>query len=76
MKQFDPKVLVNVDRMYQSVGRYEGLVDFNRRLRPILSSGGARVKSVETWNGHDWGAWRDRLEDALTFLLPAPSGKN
>ena len=57
-------------RIYQSVGRYEGLVDFNRRLHPRLQAAGIDVKSVETWTGHDWGAWRDRLEDALSFVLP------
>lgn len=69
---FDPRLLSGV-RMYQSVGRYEGLVDFNRRLHPRLVAGGIRVKWVETWTGHDWGAWLDRLEEALTFVLPPAS---
>lgn len=70
---FDPSLLAGV-RMYQSVGRYEGLVDFNRRLHPRLVAGGMRVKWVEAWSGHDWGAWLDRLEEALSFAL-APGGE-
>lgn len=75
LEHLQPDVLADCT-IYQSVGRYEGLVDFNRRLRPVLGAGGARLKSVETWTGHDWGAWQDRLEDALSFLLPAPAEKN
>ncbi|CAN5317339.1 hypothetical protein BH18ACT5_BH18ACT5_03450 [soil metagenome] len=69
LDSFDPSLLEGM-RMYQSVGSYEGLVDFNRRLRPLLAAGGINLKSIETWTGHDWGAWRDRLEEALTFVLP------
>jgi enterochelin esterase family protein len=69
LDHLDPLVLKD-SVIYQSVGRYEGLVDGNRRLRPILSAAGVKTRSVETWTGHDWEAWRDRLEDALGFLLP------
>lgn len=69
LDSFDPSLLEGM-RMYQSVGSYEGLVDFNRRLRPLLAAGGINLRSIETWTGHDWGAWRDRLEEALTFVLP------
>jgi enterochelin esterase family protein len=71
LESFDPTLLAGF-RMYQSVGRYEGLVDFNRRLHPILRAGGMNVRYVETWAGHDWASWRDRLEEALTFVLPSP----
>ncbi|MGH8925561.1 MAG: alpha/beta hydrolase [Acidimicrobiia bacterium] len=71
LTHLDPVVLED-SVIYQSVGRYEGLVDGNRRLRPILSAAGVKIRSVETWTGHDWEAWRDRLEDALGFLLPRP----
>lgn len=60
-------------RIYQSVGRYEGLCDFNRRLGPILRAGGADLRYLETWDGHHWGSWRDRLGEALSFLFP-PKG--
>ncbi|MGH8957703.1 MAG: alpha/beta hydrolase [Acidimicrobiia bacterium] len=71
LTELDPVVLQD-SVIYQSVGRYEGLVDGNRRLRPILSAAGVKLRSVETWTGHDWEAWRDQLEDALSFLLPHP----
>jgi enterochelin esterase-like enzyme len=57
-------------RAFTSVGRYEGLVDFHRRLSPLLRAARLRVHSVETWDGHHWGAWRDRLGDCLRFLFP------
>ncbi|HEY7582665.1 MAG TPA: alpha/beta hydrolase-fold protein [Acidimicrobiia bacterium] len=75
LTRLDPKVLQK-STVYQSVGRYEGLVDGNRRLRPILSAAGVKLRTVETWTGHDWEAWRDRLEDALRFLLPPPAPLN
>lgn len=58
-------------RAYTSVGRYEGLIDFHRRLNPLLRSAGLKVRAVETWDGHHWGAWRDRLGDCLQFIFPA-----
>jgi enterochelin esterase family protein len=61
-------------RIYQSVGRYEGLCDFNRRLQPILRAAGAEVHYRETWDGHHWGTWRDRLGEALSYLFPGPAG--
>lgn len=75
LTRLDPQVLED-STVYQSVGRYEGLVDGNRRLRPILSAAGVKIRAVETWTGHDWDAWRDRLEDALGFLLPPPDSPN
>lgn len=57
-------------RAFTSVGRYEGLVDFHRRLNPLLQAARLKLYSVETWDGHHWGAWRDRLTDCLRFLFP------
>lgn len=56
--------------VYSSVGRYEGLTDFHRRLNPQLRAVGLRLRAVETWDGHHWGAWRDRLGECLQFLFP------
>ncbi|HEX5672325.1 MAG TPA: alpha/beta hydrolase-fold protein, partial [Acidimicrobiia bacterium] len=63
-------------RAFTSVGRYEGLVDFHRRLNPLLRAARLQLHSVETWDGHHWGAWRDRLSDCLRFLFPTtpPTG--
>lgn len=60
-------------RAFTSVGRYEGLVDFHRRLNPLLQAARLRMRSVETWDGHHWGAWRDRLGDCLRYLYPTTS---
>ena len=60
--------------VYQSVGRYERLCDLNRRMAPIIGSAAARHEYRETWDGHHWGSWRDRLGDALGFLFPGPAG--
>ena len=59
-------------RVYASVGRYEGLIDFHRRLAPRLHAAGAMLRSRETWDGHHWGAWRDRLVECLPYLFPGP----
>jgi enterochelin esterase family protein len=58
-------------RIFASVGRYEELVDLQRHLAPQLGAAGANLKVLETWDGHHWGAWRDRLFDCLPFLFPA-----
>ena len=64
----DPR-LANTS-VYQSVGRYEGLSDLNRRIGPIIGAAAARHRYQETWDGHHWRSWRDRLGDALAFLFP------
>jgi enterochelin esterase family protein len=62
-------------KVFQSVGRYEGLCDYNRHLAPILRGAGATLTYVETWDGHHWGSWRDRLGQCLPSMLAgaAPS---
>lgn len=55
--------------IFVSCGRYEGLIDLNRHLVPRLRSAGADVVYEETWDGHQWGSWRDRLRAALVHLL-------
>jgi enterochelin esterase-like enzyme len=59
-------------RVYMSAGRYEGLCDLNRRQLPVLRRAGAEVFYEETWTGHDWGAWRDRLPHCLTHMFGLP----
>lgn len=51
--------------VYQTCGRYEGLLDSNRTVAAALGS-----VYVETWAGHDWGAWRDHFEPGLALLFP------
>lgn len=54
---------------YLSCGRYEGLIDIARALVPRLRAAGLRVCYEETWEGHGWASWRDRLRPALLHLL-------
>ena len=54
---------------YVSAGRYEALVDLNRALVPRLRSIGVDVRYDETWEGHQWMSWRDRLGPALLHTL-------
>lgn len=56
-------------RAYVSCGRYEGLIDLNRALVPRLRAIGMPVQYQETWEGHQWASWRDRLATALTHSL-------
>ena len=55
--------------IHQSCGRYESLIDWNREVADTLGRGRDRFRYVETWTGHDWGAWRDQLEPGLTIVL-------
>lgn len=70
LRDMETDLTIHDTRIYQSVGRYEGLCDFNRRLGPILRGSGADLLYRETWDGHHWGSWRDRLGEALSFLFP------
>jgi enterochelin esterase-like enzyme len=49
-------------------GRYESLIDWNRRVAGSLAIAGTTVALEESWAGHDWGAWADRLVFGLSFL--------
>jgi enterochelin esterase-like enzyme len=51
-----------------SCGRYESLIDWNRRVAGSLAATGTAVALEESWAGHDWGAWADRLIFGLSFL--------
>ena len=39
---------------------------------PILQSTGMDVRYVESFDGHNWENWRDRLREGLFFLFPGP----
>lgn len=56
-------------RAYASCGRYEGLIDLNRSLVPRLRAVGMDIAYDETWEGHQWASWRDRLRPALEHAL-------
>lgn len=60
------------DRVFVSCGVYESLIYENRSLVPLLQSTGMSVRYVESRDGHNWEAWRDRLREGLSFLFPGP----
>ena len=54
--------------IHQSCGRYESLIDWNREVAEHLGAGRPSYTYVETWTGHDWGAWRDQMQPGLELL--------
>ena len=60
------------ERIFLSCGVYESLIYENRSLVPILQSTGMDVRYVESFDGHNWENWRDRLRAGLSFLYPGP----
>ena len=73
MADFEADPRLEKTAVFQSAGRYERLCDLNRRLAPIIGAAAIRHEYRETWDGHHWGSWRDRLGDALSFLFPGPA---
>jgi enterochelin esterase family protein len=61
-------------RIFMSTGRYESLIDHHRHLLPYLRITNNTIRAAETWDGHHWGSWRDRLAEALPFLYPTGDG--
>ncbi len=57
-------------RLFMSCGTFESLIWFNRSLRALLQDHGLDIRFVESQDGHNWIAWRDRLRDGLTSLFP------
>ncbi len=55
--------------IHQSCGRYESLTDWNREVADVLGRGRELFAYVETWTGHDWGAWRDQLAPGIALVL-------
>jgi enterochelin esterase family protein len=65
----DPKRIA-AERVFLSCGQFESLIWFNRSLGPLLRDAGIDSRFVESADGHNWIAWRDRLREGLTFLFP------
>jgi enterochelin esterase-like enzyme len=59
------------DRAFVSCGAFEPLVVRQRPMVSTLRSTGMTVRYVEAPDGHNWVNWRDRLGDALSWVLPA-----
>ena len=62
------------ERLFVSCGLYEPLIISNRAIVPVFESAGMQVRYVEARDGHTWENWRDRLRDALTWVLPGRAG--
>jgi enterochelin esterase-like enzyme len=62
-------------RWVLDVGNLDWLLAVNRRVRHALAAQGAATSYRERSAGHNWGAWRDALPEALAVALaPAPLG--
>jgi enterochelin esterase-like enzyme len=58
-------------RVYLDWGTYEPeIVPIHNRLRDKLKARGAEVAAVQCHEGHSWGSWSSRIDDALEFLFP------
>ncbi len=60
------------ERMFVSCGIYESLIWENRALIAFLQDKGPDIRYREVRDGHNWENWRDRLQDALSWLFPGP----
>lgn len=58
------------DRVHLSCGVYEPMIVRHRSMVPTFEAAGMQVRSVEARDGHNWENWRDRLRDALSWVLP------
>jgi enterochelin esterase-like enzyme len=56
-------------KFYMEVGRFDGLLGFNRELRDILMLKGYPLTYREFYGGHDYFYWRGSLADGLIALL-------
>lgn len=61
---------IEVPRVFLSCGTFESLIWFNRSLVHLLRQSGIDTRFVESQDGHNWVAWRDRLRDGLAWLFP------
>jgi enterochelin esterase-like enzyme len=52
-------------QVWMDVGRYEGLLDANRRMRDLLQMKGYQPVYREYNGGHNYTSWRDELEYGL-----------
>lgn len=57
-------------RVFLSCGTFESLIAYNRALAPVFRKAGLPTRFVESPDGHNWVAWRDRLRDGLSWLFP------
>ncbi len=56
-------------RAFVACGRYEGLVEENRRMAAFLRRAGVATRYVESRDAHHWGNWRDQTRAGLMWCL-------
>ena len=72
MNEFRKAPGVPAQQLFVSCGIYESLIYENRSLLAFLSDKRMQVRYREVYDGHNWENWRDRLQDALSWLFPGP----
>lgn len=65
--RYEPQLPI---RLWMDVGRFEWLLDANRRMRALLQAKAAAVDFHEYNGGHNFTAWRDDLPRGLAALFP------
>jgi enterochelin esterase-like enzyme len=60
-------------QVWLDVGRYEWLLECNRRMHDLLAEKGTRIGYREYNAGHNYPAWRNQVEHGLEWLFaPLP----
>jgi enterochelin esterase family protein len=72
MNTFRKEPGVPAEKIYLSCGIYESLIYENRSLVPLLQRQKLEIRFEEVRDAHNWENWRDRLQNALSWLFPGP----
>jgi enterochelin esterase family protein len=72
MNEFRKAPGLPAQQLFVSCGIYESLIYENRSLLAFLQDKRMQVRYREVYDGHNWENWRDRLQDALSWLFPGP----
>ena len=60
------------DRVFMTCGVYEPLIVPNRSMVHVFEGTGMTMRYTEARDGHSWENWRDRMQDALSYIFPGP----
>ena len=63
-------------KIWMDVGRFDSLLNDNRRMQPLLRKHGYDVTYREFSGGHNYTAWRDDLWRGLETLFPAERSRS
>ncbi len=56
--------------IYLSCGVFDEMIYYNRTMAHIWEREPVHFRYVESKDGHNWLAWRDRLREGLTWIFP------